>query len=1143
MASLKERLIQFVLRGKDELSPEAKKSEEALNSLKEASEQLGQALDNAKEAQGLAKALEQTQRTVEVAKRNLSDAEKQVTDLRDALSKTPDAAGLQQSLKDAEREASRSRRQLNALTQQLADAEKVAKAAGVNTDGLSDEQQRLAGEVDKVRRALDENNSKLKEAQREQAKAARNTAEHASSQENLGEMLSSGAKKAGAFVAAYLSVNAAIGLVQGGMRLLARGIRAVALDGSDKQQALAQLEATLASTGRQAEFTSKQLLDMADAMEASSMQTAEQVQAAQARLLSYTDVAANEFPRALQIVIDQQQRLGISAEASAEIVGRALQSPSKAMTALSRQGFTLEAGQQRLLKQLEATGRMAEAQSIIMDMLTEAYGGSAAAARMNTAAGLWKRLTDRIGDFASRVANSGAFEFMQRKLLEVADTLDEMANDGRLDRLAEALSTAFIDAAERAEEFAKKLLDIDFSTLTDDASRWLDDFGEKLDTAGRWITMITAPFRVLVNVVTGGISVIGVAFTGLISASLAGMALVARAIPDAFGGQKIVAGLESARDTALSMLKMLAGQVAQDGRDIAAIWNSVAEAAESSADRQAKAAAKAAEDTRKSMQKTGEDIASFFRSNITTLEQALAAISFSETAADLAEIEKALADSKLTTEELGSAMEALVQKRGFVSVADDAKRTSTELEQLRKEQARLKAEYEAGTITLQQWQDGHNAAAEAIRKLESESAKATGTIKTVGRELKSLTDVQRAISDAKTDRDITAIRTALQGLYNTGQVTAAQYNAELSKLNARQKELSQALQSSKKAQDDKNKSDQQAIVTSEQLRRESGKRMEAERKAGGAAMEQRRKESSDAKQDMGALEGFFTGVITRAREGAAGLSRAALEAFDALRGISTAAPAIDTSSLEDTRRSLEQVGKAIADVQAGLSRPLSGLGRWALETQRDSLNTQQAFLAQKASLQSLMHSYERGAISAQLFVKAAQGMKSTLGLLDDSDLSGLESAIDAATQRMKQMGDSTRSTLESLQDELDGLQGRTEDIERRRFAARQRELQAQLAEAQAGGDTQAVANAARALGLLRQIESESAQQRQAEEQKKRMEAQQATQPAATQQPAPAPSKVIRLEVPGRGAVNVGVSSDADEAKLLTVLEQAGLRSV
>lgn len=1141
--SVKDRLIQFILRGKDELSPAARQSEEALSKLREEAEQLGQALDNAKETAGLARELEQLQRATERAQRNLEQAEKQVTDLRDALNATPDAAGLQQSLKDAEREAGRSRRQLVALTQQLGEAEKASKAAGIDTDKLSDEQKRLAAEVDKARAALDENNAQLKDAQREQAAASRAAAEHASRQGVVSQALDSGTKRVLAFVAAYVSLNAVMGLVRSGLSLVAQGIRAVAGDGAEKQQTLAQIEAALASTGRQAEFTSKQLLEMADAFEASSMLTSEQVQAAQTRLLSYTDIAASEFPRAMQIVIDQQQRLGISVEQSAEIVGRALQSPSQAMAALGRQGFKLEDDQKRLLKQLEATGKTAQAQAIIMDMLTEAYGGSAAAARLNTFDGLIKRLSDRFGDFATRVSNSGAFEFMQRKLLELADSLDEMANDGRLDRLAEALSQAFIDASERAEEFARTILAIDFSTITDDASRWLSDFGEKLDTAARWVTVLTAPVRALINIVTGGIAAIGVVSGAVFGASFTVLSKIAALIPEAFGGDALVAGLEKARDFAFGVMRTMASQVAQDGRDIAATWNSVAEAAEGSADRQARAAAKAAEDTRKSMQKTGEDIASFFRSNITTLEQALAAISFAETAADLAEIEKALADSKLTTEELGAAMEALGQKRGFVTVADDAKRTTTELEQLRKEQARLKAEYDAGNVTLQQWQDGHNAAAEAIRKLESESAKATGTIKAVGRELKSLTDVQRAISDAKTDRDIAAIRTALQGLYNTGQVTAAQYNTELSKLNARHKELTQTLQGSKKAQDDKNKSDQQAIVTSEQLRRESGKRMEAERKAGDEAMQRRRKESSDAQRDMSAVEGFFSGVMSRAREPVAALSRAALELYDRMRGLATAAPSIDTSSLDATRTSLESVTKALANVRADLARPMqSSLARWMAETQQASLQTQQAFLSQKSSLQSLMRDYERGSLTAQQFVRRANSMKQALSLLDGSDLSGLESAIDAANQRMQQMGQSTRSTLESLQDELDGLQGRQDDIERRRFAARQRELQAQLAEAQAGGDAQAVANASRALGLLRQIESESAQQRQAEEQKKRMEAQQSSQPPA-QQATQSPSKVIRLEVPGRAAVNVAVGSDADETKLLDILADAGLRSL
>ncbi|NIU61373.1 MAG: hypothetical protein GWN66_07670, partial [Pseudomonas stutzeri] len=109
-------------------------------------------------------------------------------------------------------------------------------------------------------------------------------------------------------------------------------------DGSDNEQALAQIEAALASTGSAAGLTAQQLLDMAAGFKRSSMLTTEQILAGQTRLLSYTDIVASEFPAAMQIVIDQQQRLGISVEQSAEIVGRALQSPSEAIATLGRQG-------------------------------------------------------------------------------------------------------------------------------------------------------------------------------------------------------------------------------------------------------------------------------------------------------------------------------------------------------------------------------------------------------------------------------------------------------------------------------------------------------------------------------------------------------------------------------------------------------------------------------------------------------------------------------------------------------------------------------------------------------------------------------------------------------------------------------------
>lgn len=1084
--SVRDRLIQLTLRARNFLSGDVAPATESMRELTEEGRRLKASMDEVGRARGLARTLRDNQQATEGLERAQRDARATLVDLTREVGDYENATAGQrialrearQTLEEAERAYKRNQQAIKNTTSEL-------KKLGVDTDNVVAEEKRLTGELDDGKRALAANREAIREKRVEEKKAADTAKEHADRIDAAKGAMASGVRQVVAFAAAYVSLNAAMGLVRSGLNLVRDGIRAIAMEGSDKQQALAQLEATLASTGRQAEFTTQQLLDMADAMEANSMLTAEQVQAAQARLLSYTDVAANEFPRALQIVIDQQERLGISAEQSAEIVGRALQSPSKAMAALSRQGFTLEAGQQRLLKQLEATGRMAEAQSIIMDMLTEAYGGAAAAARLNTAAGLWKGITDRIGDFTSRVANSGAFDYIQRKLVEVSDGLDAMASDGRLDRLAQSLSDAFVAGSEALSKYVEKLATVDFEGLAARAARAAEQIGPAIESTLQAARVVTATLSTVWNGFAGTVNAAGAALVLVIQQTVGRLGLAIGQIAEMFGNSDLRAKADGLYNFLGELSQGYAEQAKTDYQQIADAWDTTTEHVK----------AKAKEQTETiSLESVSQ--ADFVRQAVTSMQAALDQISAAKTVAQLRQV--------------GDEMYA-AYKRGDIS----------------------QQEYSASSVELNRRLAALGGAAKSM----------AGDVGIAAESLKSLADVQRAISDAKTDRDIAAIRTALQGLYNTGQVTAAQYNAELTKLNARQKELAQALQGSKKAQDDKNKSDQQAIVTSEQLRRESGKRMEAERKAGDEAMQRRRKESSDAQRDMGAMEGFFSGVMSRAREPVASLSRAALELYDRMRGLTTAAPSIDTSSLEATRTSLESVSKALGEVRATLAMPMqSSLARWMAETQQASLQTQQAFLSQKAGLQDLMRDYERGSITAQQFVRRANGMKTALSLLDSSDLSGLESAIEAANQRMQQMGQSTRSTLESLQDELDGLQGRQDDIERRRFAARQRELQAQVAEAQAGGDAQAVANANRALGLLRQIEAESAQARQAEEQKKRMEAQQATQPAA-QQSAPAPSKTIRLEVPGRGAVDVGVNSDADETKLLTLLEQAGLRSL
>lgn len=145
------------------------------------------------------------------------------------------------------------------------------------------------------------------------------------------------------------------------------------------QNEQAQLTAVLRSTAEVAGFTQNQLNDMAESI-VGILPTGE-INNAQTALLAFTNVIGNEFARGLQAAVDMSARTGMSVVSAAETIGRALDVPSEGLSALSRQGFRFTEAEKAVVKQLELTGRTAEAQGIILRALEESYNGAAVAAR------------------------------------------------------------------------------------------------------------------------------------------------------------------------------------------------------------------------------------------------------------------------------------------------------------------------------------------------------------------------------------------------------------------------------------------------------------------------------------------------------------------------------------------------------------------------------------------------------------------------------------------------------------------------------------------------------------------------------------------------------------------------------------------
>jgi len=168
----------------------------------------------------------------------------------------------------------------------------------------------------------------------------------------------------------------------------------------EQAKAIAQVEAGLQSTAGQVGYTSEQLQRMASDLQAKTLFGDEVIlKDATAQLLTFTNIAGDNFARTQQVALDLATRLDGDLKSASIQLGKALNDPISNLTALSRAGIQFSADQKEVIKSLTESGRLAEAQTIILDELEKQYGGSAEAAAQ-AGMGPFKQLQNSIGDLS-----------------------------------------------------------------------------------------------------------------------------------------------------------------------------------------------------------------------------------------------------------------------------------------------------------------------------------------------------------------------------------------------------------------------------------------------------------------------------------------------------------------------------------------------------------------------------------------------------------------------------------------------------------------------------------------------------------------------------------------------------------------------
>lgn len=193
------------------------------------------------------------------------------------------------------------------------------------------------------------------------------------------------------------------------LRDLGQGIITVGKDiagaALEAEQAQAQLNAVLASTGGAAGMTADELNQLAEAYASLTMFDDEAIVGAESVLLTFTQIGEDVFPTALEAILDVSQALGQDLQTSAIQIGKALNDPIEGMGALKRVGVSFTEDQENLIKSLVESGNVMEAQKIILAELQKEFGGSAEAAG-ETMAGQLAILNNEFGNLKEELGTA-----------------------------------------------------------------------------------------------------------------------------------------------------------------------------------------------------------------------------------------------------------------------------------------------------------------------------------------------------------------------------------------------------------------------------------------------------------------------------------------------------------------------------------------------------------------------------------------------------------------------------------------------------------------------------------------------------------------------------------------------------------------
>lgn len=266
----------------------------------------------------------------------------------------------------------------------------------------------------------------------------------------------------------------------------------------EQQEAVSVLNTVIASTGAAAWTSSQELLDMASSLQRVTNYSNDSIIAMQNVLLGFKNIKGDTFKQATQSILDMATVMKMDLASAAQTVGKALDDPVNGLDSLRRQGFAFTDAQKQMIQAMLDAGETAQAQKIILDELSETYGGAAEAA-----ANAWTQTKNAFntvaadyGEFFSKMADGiGILQAVNKALVELDEAFVTFGSN-----------VAHIAGGNTFKKWYDSLSDTD---KLEEAGAQLDAWREKyeealesgdrkkIDTATKWLDTWRHEKRVL----------------------------------------------------------------------------------------------------------------------------------------------------------------------------------------------------------------------------------------------------------------------------------------------------------------------------------------------------------------------------------------------------------------------------------------------------------------------------------------------------------------------------------------------------------------------------------------------------------------------------------------------------------------------